>query len=303
MSSSPIEATGNNMRNIAYLYVALTVFLWSSVAAVGKLLLKNLDNFQVMFYVLLTATAGLLAILLLNKKLKEVAKYKLKDYLNFAYMGFLGIFLYNVLFFAALMYSPAQEAFIVNYTWPIWVVIFASLILKEKFTFKKLIAIILGFTGVYIVATNGNLMSFTINNLKGDILALTGAVSYGLFSVLGKKDNYDKTASMFFYHLFGFIFAIPTVLIFSKIVTISPPQLGGLIWIGTFTTGIAFTFWFLALKYGDTARMSNIIFLTPFMSLIWIYFLLGEKVLLSSIIGLALIVAGIIIQSGKKAKP
>lgn len=287
------------MKNTAYIYVALTVFLWSSVAAIGKMLLKDLDSFQVLFYVLVTATIGLFAILLINKKLKELSKYKLRDYWNFAYMGFLGIFLYNVLFFAALMYAPAQEAFIVNYTWPIWVVIFASLILKDKFTFKKLIAIVLGFAGVYTVVTNGNILSFTISNVKGNLLALAGAISYGLFSVLGKKQDYDKTASMFLYHLFGLLFSIPAILIFSNIPSVSMQQLAGLTWVGTFTTGIAFTFWFLALKHGDTAKMSNIIFLTPFLSLVWIYFLIGEKILLSSIIGLLIIVIGIIIQSGK----
>jgi drug/metabolite transporter (DMT)-like permease len=51
-------------------------------------------------------------------------------------------------------FAPAQEAFIVNYTWPIWVVIFAVIILKEKINKRKIIAIILGFIGVYIVASN-----------------------------------------------------------------------------------------------------------------------------------------------------
>ncbi|MFH0752006.1 MAG: DMT family transporter [archaeon] len=287
-------------KKIAYIYVALTVFLWSSVAAVGKILLKGLDNFQVLFYMLITAIIGLFIIILLKKKLKELLKYKLKDYWSFTYMGFLGIFLYSALFFGALMFAPAQEAFIVNYTWPIWVVIFASIILKEKFTARKLTAIILGFIGVYTVVTNGKILEFTITNVKGNLLALGGAVSYGLFSVLGKKDNYDKLNSMFFYHISGLIFAIPALLIFSKITTINLPQLGGLIWLGTFTTGIAFTLWFLALKYGDTAKMSNIIFLTPLLSLVWIYFLIGEKILPSSVIGLVLIVTGIIIQSGDK---
>jgi drug/metabolite transporter (DMT)-like permease len=107
---------------------------------------------------------------------------------------------------------------------------------------------------------------------------------------------------MFFYHIFGLIFAIPAVIIFSKITAVNLPQLGGLIWLGAFTTGLAFTFWFLALKYGDTAKMSNIIFLTPLLSLVWIYFLIGEKILLSSVIGLILIVTGIIIQSGDKTE-
>ena len=74
-------------------------------------------------------------------------------------------------------------------------------------------------------------------------------------------------------------------------------ELLGLVWLGAFTSGFAFVFWFLALKYGDTAKMSNIILLTPFISLVYIYFLVGEKILPSSMVGLAVIVLGILIQS------
>lgn len=287
-------------NKLSYIYVTLAVFLWASTPAVGKLMLKNLNNLQVLFYTSLIASVSLFIIVLFQKKIHTIKKYKLQDYWHFAYMGFIGVFLYYVFLFAGLMFAPAQEASIVNYTWPIWVVIFAMIHLKEECNFKKMLAILLGFVGVYVVITKGDILSFSVASIKGDIFAFAGAISYGIFSVLGKNQKYDKFTSMMFYYAFTFIFITISNLIFSEIPKISLYELAGLTWLGTFTSGLAFVFWFLALKHGDTAKMSNIVFLTPFLSLVYIYFLLGEKILFSSLSGLILIILGIIIQSYNK---
>lgn len=287
-------------EEISYIYVALAVLLWGTSAAVGKLLLNTLDNLQVLLFVSLISSLTLFMIVVFQKKFHYIKKYQLRDYWRFAYMGFVGVFLYNAFFFAGLMLAPAQEALIVNYTWPLWVVIFAVIVLKEHFDFKKLVAILLGFIGVYIVVTKGDVFAFSVESVVGNIFALAGAVSYGIFSVQGKKHNYERFTSMMFYYIFTLVFITITVLFLSEIPIISVYELAGLAWLGMFTSGLGFVFWFLALKHGDTAKMSNIIFLTPFLSLVYIYFLVGEQILFSSVIGLIMIVAGIIIQTNKK---
>jgi len=289
-----------SVERISYFYVLIAALLWGSVPAVAKLLLKNLNNLQVLLYSSLIASMSLFVIVMIQGKLPEIKNYKIKDYFTFAYMGSIGIFLYFIFLYAGLTFAPAQEAFIVNYTWPIWVIIFATIFLKEKLGIKKVIAVLLGFIGVYLVVTKGQIFSFSIISLKGDLFALAGAVCYGIFSVLGKKQNYDRFISMFFYFSFAFVLTLVSTIIFSNIPPISLYELGGLIWLGIFTSALAHVLWFLALKHGDIAKMSNMIFLTPFLALIYIYFLVGEEILISSIIGLFLIVFGIIIQSYNK---
>ncbi|MFH1587261.1 MAG: DMT family transporter, partial [Candidatus Diapherotrites archaeon] len=134
-------------------------------------------------------------------------------------------------------------------------------------------------------------------NLFGVLLAISGAIVYGLFSVLGKKQDYDQTTSVAFYYLFGFIYTLLLSIVTSQLFIPNFSQLVGLLWMGIFASALPFLFWFLALKHGDTAKISNIIYLTPFISLIYIFFLLSEEILISSLIGLVLIVAGIIMQS------
>jgi drug/metabolite transporter (DMT)-like permease len=291
-------------QGLSYLYISITVLLWGSTAAVAKLLLENLDNIQLLLYISLFATISLFIIIIIffQKKISQIKNFKLNDYIYFAGMGFLGVFLYHIFLFGALSVSPAQEAFIINYTWPIWVVIFAIIVLRQKINLYKSTGIVLGFIGVYIVITKGDFLGFSSVNIQGVLFALSGAISYGLFSVLGKKKNYDAYISMMFFFVFTFIYSLISSVLFSSIPIINLYELIGIIWMGIFALGLAFVFWFLALHHGDVIEMSNIVFLTPFISLFYINLLLDEEILVYSIIGLFIIILGILLNNSWRNK-
>jgi len=286
-------------RGSSYIYVAFVVLLWSSTAAVGKLLLVDLEPIILLFIINLLATFALFTIVLLQGKIRLIPLFKIRDYLTFSYMGFLGVFMYTLLLFEALKIMSAQEAFILNYLWPIMVVIFSAVILGEKLTTRKIIGVIFSFLGVFIIITGGDISSLNYSNLTGSLYVLLAAVSYGLFSVMGKKLNYDGYLSMMFYYFFGTIFSIVPVFVQASFPRLTLTQIVGVLWLGVFANGIAFVLWFQALKYGDTTLMSNIVFLTPFLSLVYGFLLLGENIIVTSVIGLTLIVIGILVQSIK----
>lgn len=281
---------------ISYIYASLAALMWGSTAAVTKLLLNDLTNMQVLFFSTFFASAILIFICLLQGKLSIIKKYTPKDYAIFAFMGLMGVFLYRFFLQAALQLMPAQEAFIINYTWPIMVVVFAWFILKERMTGRKVLGLLLSFIGVAIVVAKGD-FSVLAFSADGVLCALAGAVVYGFYSALGKRQHYDKYTSTAFFYIFSFLISAILLLSTSHVPALNLGQIGGLIWLGIFPSGLAFVFWLLALQHGDTAKISNIIFITPFLSLIYIYFLLGENILVSSIVGLAVIVAGILVQS------
>jgi drug/metabolite transporter (DMT)-like permease len=286
---------------IEFLYATITIFLWGTVATVGKLLLTTLDNYQVLFYVMLSSLIAVFILSIIMRKIKIIKKYKRKDYTTFFFLGAAGTFMYSLLFYIGLKFSSAQEAFTINYTWPIWVIILASLFLKEKITFKKILAIILSFIGVLVIVSQGQL-SINYQNIFGNIIMLFGAFFYGLFSILGKKYKYETMTSMLFYFLTGTVLSFITMILFSNFIIPTPIELLGFIWLGGIATGVAYLFWFLALKHGDTGVMANLVFLTPFISLVFIAIFLKEKILISSFVGLILIISGILIQSFFKNK-
>ena len=100
--------------------------------------------------------------------------------------------------------------------------------------------------------------------------------------------------------VFGFIYILVATLLFSKIIL---PDISGLLsvtYVGIFEMGITFVVWSKALKLSKTtAKVSNLIYFAPFLSLVVIYLIVGEKILFSTIVGLICIVVGILIQQYK----
>ncbi|MBI4919396.1 DMT family transporter [archaeon] len=285
-----------------YIYLAMCIIFWASIPIASKKILVQLNNIQMLFYSTVFSFAVIGLILLFQKKHKIMKKYSKKDYLIMSFLGFLGTYLYYVLLYGAFALTTAQEGFILAYTWPILVLILAFIILKEQVTFKKILAILISFFGIIILATKGNIFSLTLTNMSGDILAISGAFIFALFSIVGKKHNFDQTIGAFIYFASALVFITVTVFV------ISPPSIPSLnIWMwlfynGIFVNGITYVWWFQALEKVDTHIISTSLYLTPFISLIYIWLFLEEKILLSSIIGLIVIVIGILIQTTQSKK-
>jgi drug/metabolite transporter (DMT)-like permease len=211
-------------------------------------------------------------------------------------MSFLGIFLYKFLLIFSFNFMPTQEAFIINYTWPLATVFFGWLILKDRVSLVSMISLLVSFFGVVIVATGGRITNLYFD-ARGVFSVLAGAFFYGLYSVLSKKQSYDKYLSVAFFNLFAVIYSGIYLFATSSIPSIDLNQTLGLLWIGIFPSGLAYVFWLLAVQHGNVTKISNLIFITPFLSIMFSYFWLGEEIKLVSIFGLVVIVTGILIQS------
>ncbi len=201
--------------------------------------------------------------------------------------------------YKAFSISLAQEVFIINYTWPILIVLFSALIFREKLNSIKFASILISFIGVVIILTKGRLLDIRFTNIEGDLLALSASVCFALFSVLGKKVKYDQIVAVFVYFLSATVFCLSTL----KLFVITHLSINSLFWLlinGMFINGISYIFWFKALKSAQTALVSNLIYLTPAVSLIFIALILKEKIHLYSLFGLIFILTGIGLQLSTK---
>ena len=279
-----------------YIYAGISILLWSTTATVTKLLLGSINSMQILLLSSFIASIYLLIVNAIKGNLKQLKEYKLKDYLQIALIGLLGTFLYNLFLYLGISKMQASQAFIINYLWPIMTVIFACVILKEQMTFRKMIAIFLSFIGVIIVTSNGDLLNIEKNTIIGALCCIIAAISYGLFSVLNKQKNYNKYLSMMLFYMVSFIISLLYILFSKEWFVPQVNQLIGLLWIGVFTSATAFTSWAIALEKGETAKISNLAYITPFLSLIWTGLILKEKISIYAIVGLVVIVLGILIQ-------
>lgn len=288
-----------NEKKVGYLYLTLCIIFWASIPVASKKILVELNNLQMLFYSTIFSVIVLGILLLIQKKHKMMGEYSKKDYLNMTFLGFLGTYLYYVLLYGAFALTTAQEGFILAYTWPILVLLLAFIVLREQVTLKKIVSILISFLGIIIIATQGKLFSLTLTHFSGDLLALSGAFVFALFSILGKKQNFDKTISAFIYFLSALVFITITLFIFSTPKIPSPNIWLWLLFNGILINGITYVWWFQALEKVDTSIVTSAIYLTPFISLVFIWLFLGENIVFSSIIGLVVIVMGILLQSTK----
>ncbi|MFH1051486.1 MAG: DMT family transporter [bacterium] len=281
----------------AYIFALLAVLFWSTVATAFKIALNNLTFSELLFFSTLFSLLILFLILVIQKKLYLLRQQNLKDYLFSAILGLLNPFLYYIILFRAYDLLPAQEALTLNYTWAVVVVILSIPLLKQKIRPVNFIALLISFFGVVIIATHGNPLSLKLSNTFGVGLALGSSVIWALFWLLNIRDKRDEVLKLFMNFIFGAIY----ISLFQIInFDMRLPDLYSLlpaVYIGFFEMGITFVLWLLALKYSETtAKVSNLIYLSPFLSLFFINIFLHEAIHLSSIFGLILIVSGILIQ-------
>lgn len=280
----------------SYIYAGISIFVWSTIASIAKLLLGNLSNFQVLCVSCLFASLFLFVVNLITGDIKKLKNYTIKDYLITTLVGLPGTFFYQLFYYSGTARMAASQAFIVNYLWPIMGVIFACIVLKEKMTVRKAVAIFLSFTGVAIVTGKG-LLQFNGNIITGAVFCILGAVSYGLFTALSQTVNYDKKISSMIYYFNTFILTGAYILISGNSFTLNGMQVLGLAYNGIFCLAVGTTCWALALNTsGKTAKIANLAYITPFMSLVWTAIILKEKISPLSIVGLCVIVVGILIQ-------
>ncbi len=278
-----------------YLLAGTAILLWSTMATVSKLLLGNFDKYQVLCVGALFGSLLLFVVNLFTGRLKKMKHYRPKDYLHMLGSGLLGNFFYYVFYYAGASLLPASQAFIVNYLWPIMSVVFACVLIKEKLTVRKVIAFVMSFLGVVTVAGD-DLLRFDLQTLSGMGLCAAGAVCYGAFTVLNKKWNCDAQLGMMMSFGVSFLLSLTLNVLNGTEWSLNSVQLIGLAWNGMCCMAAGSVCWALALADGNTAKVSNLAYITPFLSLVWTFLVLKEPIDPISILGLCIIVVGIFIQ-------
>ncbi len=285
----------------SYLLAGTAILCWSTIAVISKLLLGVRNNFQVLWISSLFAAVFLLVVNIANGNIKKLKGYRIKDYVILTLIGLPGSFFYFVFYYAGTARMLASQAFIINYLWPIMSIVFACIILKEKMTVKKAIAIAISFLGVAIVA-GGEAANFNKDLLLGALFCVLGAVSYGLYTALNQKFNYDKSIAVMISYVAGFILTSIINLVQGNMFIPGFIETLGFAWNGVITMAIASTVWTMALESGNTAKISNLAYITPFLSMVWTSLILKEKLNIYFITGLVIIVLGIFIQLNEKGK-
>ena len=281
----------------AYLYAGIAIFFWSTVASAFKIALRYLDFYQLLFIASWTSFVILFLTAVLMGKSRTILNTPPAGYVRSAMYGFLNPFLYYIILFKAYSLLPAQVAQPLNMIWPIVLVFLSVPFLKQKIAVKSFIALFISFIGVYLIASTGNPLEGKIDEPLGVFLAAGSSIIWSFFWIFNMRDKRDEPDKL----VLNFFFASLYITVVTVKMSDIPLFINKGTWLafysGAFEMGFTFLFWLKALQLSTTTdRVSNLVFLAPFFSLIVIHIFVGETIYLTTIFGLVIIVAGIIIE-------
>ncbi len=293
--------SGDRQHRLAYLYALVAVVFWGTAASAFKISLRYVGVVPLLLFASVTSVVVFFGFLVASGKLRLLGTFTKRDYLWSAGLGFLNPFLYYVVIFKAYSLLPAQEAQPINFVWPLTLVLLSIPLLHQRIRLASILAILVSFTGVIVIATHptrpADILEFRFSSGLGVALALGSTVVWALFWVLNTRDRRDEAVRLFVNFLFASAYILILLFALGGGRAWNWQGLLGGVYIGMFEMGITFLVWLRALRSAKTtAHVVNLIYLVPFLSLIVIALVLGEKILPSTLVGLVLIVAGIVLQ-------
>ena len=289
-----------NTEQRAMLYGLASVACWSTVATAFKLSLSYIDVWQLMFYATLSAALTLLLVVSLRHGFSAVTTSLTTSFKQHwrltILLGLLNPVIYYIILFKAYDMLPAQVAQSINYTWSLVLTLMAVFFLNQKIKIADLIAAGVCYGGVFLIATQGNVNSFVGVNVMGIGLALLSTFIWAGYWILNMRDQREAGLGL----CLNFTLAVPLTFclcIYFSDLRVPLPGLAGAVYVGLIEMAIGFLFWSAALRLAKNAsRINNLIFLSPFVSLIIIQQVLGEAIFPTTIAGLVMIIFGLILQ-------
>ncbi|PSJ21760.1 EamA family transporter [Halomonas sp. ND22Bw] len=283
----------------AMLYGLGAVALWSTVATAFKVALERMTPLELMWLAALVSWALIGALVVRRGLLGEALK---RGWRTAAWAGLMNPVAYYLVLFAAYDRLPGQEAMALNYTWALAMALLAVPILGQRLTLVDALAGLVAYAGVWVIATRGAVFDVAFADPLGVGLALVSTLIWALYWLLNVRDRRPPLVAQWQNFSVG-VPVLTVLLLFGP--GLRWHGLDGLaagVYVGLFEMGIAFVLWQLAVgTVSRTAKVSNLIFLSPPVSLMLLYLVVGEPILPSTLVGLVLILGGLALQQWQKA--
>jgi drug/metabolite transporter (DMT)-like permease len=181
-------------------------------------------------------------------------------------LGVGGLFGYHALYFAALQRAPPAEANLVNYLWPLLIVLLSAPLAGEKLGWPHLLGALLGFAGVAVLAF-GRGVSFDGSHALGYLLALGCAFAWSLYSVLSRRFGETPTDAIASFCAAAAVLSLVCHWLFEPTVWPTTPIAWlAVLALGLGPTGGAFYLWDYAVKRGDIRALGALSYIAPILS-------------------------------------
>lgn len=278
------------------------VFFWATVATAFKIALNEISNLQLLLIASSTALIVCFIELIRTKKLNLLGESLLSRSTIFrgAWQGLMNPFIYYLILFKGYSLLPAQIAQPLNFSWQIVLMILMAIFLKQKLHFNQVVGVLVSFSGIIMLSLNNSADISGKLSVFGLGLIIASTIIWATYWLLKINEKQDSVIELFVSFLFGTIYLVVVSLFTPMEFPPLKPLLAG-IYAGMFEMGITFILWSKALKLAtNRVTLTQLIYLSPLLSLLLIHFILGEKIGVLTVVGLFLIIGGILISNLKQ---
>ena len=287
----------------------LAIVFWGFSFIATKVALREVDPFT-----LLTLRFGIGGFLLLLVQLLRnrgfLETFSSKDWTLIIFLAIVGISGHTLLQAYGLLYTTAVNTGWIVAIIPIFITIAARLFLGEAITARKLIGILIGFLGIFLVISKGvfSVSIFRFGSTFGDTLVLFSALTWTAFTVGGKGflSRFSPLAAITPIMIVGCLITLPFAWLkweWNILFHLSLTGWMSILFLGVFCSGLAYLFWYSALEKKDSSIVGMCLYLEPLVTLIGAYFLLNEEIRWVTLVGGGMILLGVYLATRKFSCP
>lgn len=182
-------------------------------------------------------------------------------------VGTLGLFGYHALYFTALRTAPLVEAGLINYLWPLLIVLFSGFLPGERLRPHHLAGVVLGFAGAVLLVTAGRSLTLESGYALGYLAAFLAAVVWAGYSVISRRFAGVPSEAVAGFCLATAVLSLICHVAFEQtVLPASSFEWLMVLLLGVFPVGLAFFVWDHGVKHGDIQLIGTAAYATPVLS-------------------------------------
>lgn len=281
-----------------YVVILLPIVFWAFAFPFIKIGLEELSPVNLtILRLFIVCGVFLLFVLLAPQKFTPLQR---KDIVPLFLLGFLGVVVYHLGLNYGEQYISASAASLIIATIPIFTVIFATILLKERLTVKIVAGVLLSLTGVVIISLTSNSGDpFAVTYLSAAVAVLVSAFVGAGYTIAGKKllERYSALSLTVYAMLFGCLGLLPFLSssLVSEMVSLSVRGWGAVLFLALLPTVVGYVLWYVALEVRSASEISVFLYFIPVLSTVISAGLFGEAITGLFVLGGTLVISGLLL--------
>jgi len=293
----------SNSRLLGLGSILFVMIVWGSSFAVTKIIVNDVPPLTLAFYRCSIGALTLLSIFIARNK-RSIPNYLAGiPWGIIILLGFLGVTVFYIFFNISVKMTSASVGALLQGFIPVCIAVLAAIFLKERLSVKQVIGIIISVTGVILIGFLSHSEGDVANSITGNLLMIIAVIAWGIYTIISKKvADKDPLLITSLSTLVGALLLLPAA-IFENFGTgwpqVSPANWLIIFFLGAMASGICYFLYNKSLQLLSAAQVGNFINLDPLVGFIIALIFLHESVNTLQIIGAVLVVAGIILSTGR----